>query len=350
MQFPCTRGLASNALLDVLSDPINAQDDAISNSVEIASLGVIVDKLLDAEINILTDEDLQLTLFCLYELHYLGFDGVDERFEWSPGLLAIRHKIEHAFEVALRAICQLPTVNPVDSDGVADVLFALAAQDSGPSLAKYVAKQANLEQLHEFVIHKSIYQLKEADPHTWAIPRLSGRAKAALVEIQADEYGGGDPQRMHSALFARTMRGLGLEDTYGAYLDVVPALTLAATNMMSMFGLNRRLRGAIVGHLAAYEMTSSQPNRLYGNGFRRHGFGEDVTGYFDEHVEADAVHEQIAGRDMAGGLFESEPDLLQDIYFGAAAALALDALAAQQTLAAWEAGESSLRLVDNTEL
>ena len=346
MQFPSTRGLASNALLDVLSEPGNAEVDSVSDSVEIASLSVIVEKLLVAEIDILTDEDLQLTLFCLYELHYLGFDGIDDRFEWNPGLIAIRHKIELAFESALRAMGEIPDLVPVDSDGVADALFALAAQDTGPSLSKYVAKKATLEQLQEFVIHKSIYQLKEADPHTWAIPRLTGRAKAALVEIQADEYGGGKPERMHSALFARTMRGLGLDDSYGAYIDVVPALTLAATNMMSMFGLNRRLRGAIVGHLAAYEMTSSHPNRLYANGFRRHDFGEDVTGYFDEHVEADAVHEQIAGRDMAGGLFESEPELLEDIYFGAAAALALDALAAGRTLSAWEAGNSSLRTQD----
>lgn len=350
MQFPSTRGLASNALLDVLSEPVNAQDAAAVDSVEIASLGVIVDRLLAADIDILTDEDLQLTLFCLYELHYLGFDEVDDRFEWNPGLIAIRHKLEQAFEAALRKISEIPALDPVGSDGVANVLFDLTAKDTGPSLSKYMAKKATLEQMREFVIHKSIYQLKEADPHTWAIPRLAGRPKAALVEIQSDEYGGGRPERMHSALFARTMRGLGLDDSYGAYINAVPALTLAATNMMSMFGLNRRLRGAIVGHLAAYEMTSSQPNRLYGNGFRRLGFGEDVTWYFDEHVEADAVHEQIAGRDMAGGLFESEPDLLEDIYFGATAALALDALAAEQTLSAWEAGKSSLRSEDTAEL
>jgi hypothetical protein len=148
---------------------------------------------------------------------------------------------------------------------------------------------------------------------------------------------------MHSALFARTMRGFGLEDSYGHYVDAVPALTLASNNMMSLFGLNRRLRGAIVGHLAAYEMTSSQPNRLYGNGFRRLGFDEDVTWYFDEHVEADAVHEQIAGRDLAGGLVEAEPELLADVYFGASAALVLDGMLGEHIMAAWEKGESSLR-------
>ena len=61
-------------------------------------------------------------------------------------------------------------------------------------------------------MHRSVYHLREADPHTWAIPRLAGRAKAALVEIQIDEYGGGRPERMHAELFRTTMRELGLDD------------------------------------------------------------------------------------------------------------------------------------------
>jgi hypothetical protein len=75
-----------------------------------------------------------------------------------------------------------------------------------------MAREATLEQAKEFVVLRSVYQLKEADPHTWAIPRLRGRAKSAMVEIQADEYGGGKPGRIHAELFARTMQGLGLAE------------------------------------------------------------------------------------------------------------------------------------------
>lgn len=336
MRIPTARGPISGSLFELLRRPPEEETTSTFSLVE-----QLVDQAMDPH-EILIDEDLQLALFCLYELHYGGLEGVNERWEWNPGLLAARQEIEAVFEYALRGSVMIPSLEADNSDSVADTLFGLAAADAGPSMSRYIAKTATVEQLREFVVHKSIYQLKEADPHTWAIPRLTGRAKAALVEIQADEYGGGRQERMHAALFARTMRGLGLHDSYGAYVDVVPALTLASTNMMSMFGLSRRLRGAIVGHLAAYEMTSSQPNRLYGNGLRRLGFSQDVTWYFDEHVEADAVHEQIAGRDLAGGLFESEPHLLEDIYFGATAALALDTMSTARTMAAWEAGKSSL--------
>jgi hypothetical protein len=215
--------------------------------------------------------------------------------------------------------------------------------DSPPSMSKHLARHGTHAHFSEFLAHRSIYHLKEADPHSWAIPRLSGAAKAALVEIQSDEYGGGRADWMHSALFAASMRGLGLDDGYGRYLNEVPAITLAWANTMTFFGLHRRLRGAAVGHLAALEMTSSIPNRRYGNGLRRLGCNADTTRFFDEHVEADAVHEQIAAHDLAGRLATAEPGLVGDILFGAAAALATDGQVAAGLLDAWAKGGSLLR-------
>src|SRR4029453_16279741 len=89
------------------------------------------------------------------------------------------------------------------------------------------------------------HQPKEADPHPWALPRLSGTAKAAMVEIQADEYGAGIERDMHQTLFAVTMSELGLDTGYNAYLPLLPGVSLATTNLVSYFGLHRRLRGAL---------------------------------------------------------------------------------------------------------
>lgn len=305
----------------------------------------LAERALESEPDLLIDDDLQLTLLLSYGLSYGGVTDSDGRWEWNPLQVAVRTAIEERFERRLRELVGDVALPEPGADAVASYLFAVTAEDSGPSLSRFVAKKATREQAIEFVIHRSIYTLKEADPHSWAIPRLTGRAKAGLVEVQSDEYGGGRPHRIHAEIFARTMRGVGLDDRYGVYVDRVPAITLASFNMMSMFGLNGRLRGAIVGHLAAFEMTSSVPNRLYGNGFRRLGYGEDVTEYYDEHVEADAVHEQIAGRDLAGGLAEQHPELLEDIVFGARCCLLVDGLVGEHILASWQAARSSLREV-----
>jgi hypothetical protein len=139
------------------------------------------------------------------------------------------------------------------------------------------------------------------------------------------------------------MRALGLDSGYGAYLDHIPGVTLATVNLMSLCGLHRRRRGAIVGHLALFEMTSSVPNRRYANGLRRLGYGADATAFFDEHVEADAVHENIAAVDLAGGLVRQQPALCADVLWGARALVEVEARWAAHLLAAWEAGRTSLR-------
>src|SRR3712207_3413975 len=117
----------------------------------------------------------------------------------------------------------------------------------------------------------------------------------------------------------------------------------STVNRRSCLGLHRRWRGAVVGHLALFEMTSSLPNRRYGNALRRLGSGEDATDFFDEHVEADAVHEAVASVDLAGGLVEAEPHLAGDVLWGARALAAIEARWAQHLLGAWEAGRTSLR-------
>jgi hypothetical protein len=288
------------------------------------------------------DEDFQLALYVLYELHYRGFEDVDDAWEWEPSLLALRARMEARFEQELRLLVREASRDGDDVLGVPAKLSQLLADAAGPPLSRFLETQATLDQFREFVIHRSAYQLKEADPHSWAIPRLDGRAKVALVEIQSDEYGGGKPERQHARLFANTMEALDLDPAYGAYLDVIPGATLATVNLMSLFGLHRRLRGAIVGHLAVLEMDSTQPNRRYGNALRRLGFGKGATDFYDEHVEADAVHEALAAHDLAGALAADEPELAHDILFGARALLAVDAVAMNRIYDAWQAGESSL--------
>ncbi|RCG28952.1 iron-containing redox enzyme family protein [Sphaerisporangium album] len=290
----------------------------------------------------LADDDLQLALFACYELHYQGFEDVDDLWEWNASLLGLRARLEERFAAHLADVIPPPPAVPVEDTPQA-LVELISSQDEGASIAIFLHRTADLDQFREFVVHRSLYHLKEADPHTWAIPRLRGPAKAALVEIQADEYGGGRVCRMHSELFRATMRSLGLDDSYGAYADRVPAITLAVGNAMSMFGLHRRHRGALLGHLAALELTSSLPNHRYSQGLRRLGGDAAARRFYDEHVQADAVHEQIAVNDMCGAFAVAHPDLAGDVLYGAACAVTLDRLFAEHVMRLWGSGRTSLR-------
>ncbi|MFI6538626.1 iron-containing redox enzyme family protein [Nonomuraea sp. NPDC050547] len=165
----------------------------------------------------------------------------------------------------------------------------------GDGLSYHLREDGERWQLREYVAHRSIYHLKEADPHVWVIPRLQGRSKVALVAVEFDEFGGGRAERMHARLFADLMEELGLDAAYGACLNAAPAEMLAAANMMSMFGLHRSLRGAMVGHFAAAEITTPPSTKRIDQGLRRLGVGPRGTLFFTEHIEADAVPNRFCG-------------------------------------------------------
>ncbi|MDQ4117995.1 MAG: iron-containing redox enzyme family protein, partial [Actinomycetota bacterium] len=191
--------------------------------------------------------------------------------------------------------------------------------------------------------HRSIYHLKEADPQAWVIPRLPGAAKAGLVTVEHDEYGGGDPDRMHARLFADMMAEFGLSPDYGGYVDVVPGATLAEVNFMSLCGLHRGLRGALVGQFAVVELTSSPGSERLVRAMRRLGCGAASIRFYDEHVEADAVHEQIVRRGVLAPLLDGEPHLAADVVFGIRASGLLSDRLGDHLLACWGDGRSSLR-------
>lgn len=294
------------------------------------------------------EDDCQLALYCCYELHYGGFVGVDTDWEWEPSLLAFRRRLQARLErqvaqwveadVAWAGASSVP-----GTDEVVAGLWAMARERGGPSLSGWLSRHGTLAHARELAVHRTAYQLKEADPHTWGIPRLSGAAKAAMVAIQVGEYGDGDPAAVHSELFAVTLAALGLDPTPNAYLGRLPADTLRATNLVSMFGLNRRWRGALVGHLALFEMTSTGPMRRYAETLARLGLPPEARRFYEVHVAADAVHELVATREMVPGLLASEPELGRDVLFGAAALQAVEGRAAAATIEAWQAGRSSLR-------
>ncbi|MEJ7583928.1 MAG: iron-containing redox enzyme family protein [Acidimicrobiales bacterium] len=287
-----------------------------------------------------SDEDAHLALYCCYELHYRGFADVDPEREWDPQVLTLRRALEDRFLVELAdAVGPVPDLPP---HGVEQHLLSLATTSTGPSLSTYVAERATLDQLREFCIHRSGYQSKEADPHTWCLPRLGGTAKAAMVEIQADEYGNGVRDEMHAELFAATLRGLDLDDSYGAYLDRLPAVTLATTNLVSLFGLHRRWRGALVGHLALFEMTSVGPMSRYAAAIDRFGGPSSARRFYDVHVDIDDHHRVVALEEMVRGLLADEPDLGADVIFGAEALTAVERRFADHLLGSWAAQRTSL--------
>jgi hypothetical protein len=139
------------------------------------------------------------------------------------------------------------------------------------------------------------------------------------------------------------MEELGLAADFAAYVDRVPGETLATDNLVSMFGLHRRLRGALVGHLALFETTSVGPMANYLAAARRIGGLPSFARFYETHVHADAHHGELALRDMVVELVDDDPSLAPEVIFGAAALARVEARFARHVLRCWDRGESSLR-------
>ncbi len=333
MRLPQPRGPLSTAVVGVLSGRAVLDEARLAAEVE----------ALPETVDVMVDDDFHLALWTLYELHYRGFDDASQDWEWEPGLIGVRRLLEERLLAELRfATSEWVHASMAARGDVAERLFALTEMVPGAPLSSYVHREATLEQFLEYLQHKSIYHLKESDPQSFVLPRLQGRMKVALAELQYDEYGGGRPQQLHQSLFASGLEACGLSSDYGAYLDLVPGTTLAVTNVMNLFALRRTLAAAAMGHLGAFEATSSEPCRRIAQGCRRLGLSDAVASYFDEHIEADAVHEQLAFRDICGGMAAEDPQVLGDLFLGAAAYLYSESLAGTAMLDAWRDGRSAL--------
>lgn len=284
----------------------------------------------------LADEDQQLALFCCYELTYRGFDGLEDSLEWDACTLDVRRRLEAWFEGRLRADVVLP--DATDPEASVDELLARP----GASISAHLERAGTVDDLREALVLRSPYQAKEADPHSWALPRLSGRVKRTLADVQSGEYGVGY-DHSHAELFAMALEAAGADATYGAHFDVVPGSWLASTNLISFFGLNRRLRGALVGHLALYELDSVVPSTRVVAACERLGVPDEVTRFYKVHVLADAEHERLAREGFLRAYPEDEPDQAEALIFGAAAAWHIDRLGAVPAVAAWRSGRSALR-------
>ena len=284
-------------------------------------------------------DDVQLALYVAYELHYRGFRDVADEREWDLDLLAFRRPLEDLFLAALREAA--PPVHDPHSE-VAERLQALRQPPGKHGVGAYLLREPNRERMREVLVHRSLYHLKEADPQAWVLPRLDGAAKALVAGVEFDEYGGGRPERMHSELYADLMRAFDLDTSYGAYLDEVPPPMLAVVNFMSLCGLHRRLRGALIGQLAVVELTSPLSSQRMVEVVRRLDGGERAEHFYAEHAVADAVHERVM-REAIADLIAKDPSTAADVVFGIDAALFLDERLDDHLLGAWQAGRSTLR-------
>ena len=108
-----------------------------------------------------------------------------------------------------------------------------------------------------------------------------------------------------------------------------------------MFGLHCRLRGALVGHLAHFELCSPGPMARYNQAAKRHDLPQ-LAHFYAVHVEADVHHGRLALDRAVAPMAEAEPEMAAELSFGASALHRVEARFARQLLDAWARDRTSL--------
>lgn len=329
-----TEGASSRGAQATLPSPRGPVSEAVIEAIRARSA--------DNRARIAIPEDLdpwgddgQLSMTVCQELYYRGWADAGRDCEWDPALVEVRVRIEDLFLDAVKH-----QISPFAGDTTADAALGALARTVPTGASDQLARHGTDDEFVDYFAARSIYHLKEADPHAWAIPRLRGASKAAFVAVEFDEYGAGRGERVHQELFGDLLASMELDDRYLGYLDVAPAAVLAPVNLMSCLGLRRSLRGATIGHFAATEMTSPLGSARLLAGLERIDAPEEARHFYREHVEADAVHEQVMRDQVVAPLVADEPWLEADVLFGIGALQVVEDRLDAAFIDAWNAGHS----------
>jgi hypothetical protein len=335
-RLPQPRGLLSATVTATLAAPPGpvhlapAVEDALTS--------------LDDAAGFVHDDDAHLALWVLLELHRGGFHDVHDAWEWHPELSRIRMVLGGRLEEVVLA----EVAEAIDEQVLAMVrdpaaaFLAVVTEAHGAPLERHVRDEATLDEWRELLVLTSVRRLTEADTYAWVLPRVHGPARTALSEIHYGEHGTGDPTRQHAALLTRAMAASGVDATYAVHLDRLPAAALAVDSFAMVCGMQRRLLGASLGHLAMREATSMDPHRMYAAAARRLGLGDEVTDYFHARVAKAAVHDRIAVHSVCAPFVGGDRGRAAQVLLGAVGGAWLDDQLADLVLASWMEGRSAL--------
>ena len=291
----------------------------------------------------LAGEEVPLALYCLYELHYRGFAGVSDDWEWDATCLELRRRLERASLRELRYEVFLSY--GIEKMHAADVLMELSTltNDTARLRSALMTTDATDAQTQELTLLRSF------------LPTDSSAVPTGSVAHQRNQATAGERHTTSRPLIHPSWAPAGAE-LFGAVseehllgsgkvenLELVPSATLSNLNVARMFILHRRWRAALAGHVTQQILHAEAHTGDLAS-------YESEGGVTDRHrwakVHVDAVAHVAVLDQLIGGVLADEPALSDDVVFGARAYAYLETTFVTRVLSAWVNGRSSLRLID----
>lgn len=113
--------------------------------------------------------------------------------------------------------------------GAIDGQIAAEASAETPEV-RYVRASISLPEFRTLVQEFALDGLTEAQSFYYVMPRLPLSAQLPMLRILIDEFGSGNPQRMHTQLYVKLLQELRMPTSAAAYLDRIEGTSFAFVN------------------------------------------------------------------------------------------------------------------------
>jgi hypothetical protein len=233
--------------------------------------------------------DALASLLLIHDLHTAPIERLGDRVRWQhhPALAALRWRLEERFIGELDAHAGAPCEVAASPDEAVAQLRAIAATDLVPSVYAWVADQATLEDLTDFLSLEGGPDGGFDDLVAACQIGLSGEPKLELARNYWDEMGNGSLEAVHTELHHRLAAALGLR---AVPRSEQPVESLERSALGSLLATNRHLQPEMVGALGLLELQAGPRCRKVVQGLRRTGAPADAFPFYEEHAATDPRH------------------------------------------------------------
>ena len=141
-----------------------------------------------------------------------------------------------------------------------------------------------------------------------------GGIKIEIASNYWDEMGNGDKSKMHTVMFARTMKNLDICTTN--HNNTLTAEALVCGNFSCMLSLQRKYFYSGIGYFAATEYMTPRRFKDVLVAAKRNGIKISELEYHKEHIMIDSIHAKNWFKNVIKPIIDQNPDAMFDITRG----------------------------------
>jgi hypothetical protein len=249
------------------------QDSAVGDRIRVAT---------EDHPDALEYHEAMATLLDIHALHLAPLTELDGAEEWQhhPRVIALKQRLEER----LRSRLDEPATAV---DDAAEMMRRLAHDESVPLIYDWLAEEASLDELVEFVSFEGGPDADFDDLVAICQVGLSGLPKLTLGANYRDEMGRGDLVDVHTELHGRMVAALGVR---AVPTDQLPVSALERKALNGYLATNRSLQPELLGSLGFIECQAGPRCRRVVAAMRRLEVPDGALPFYEEHAAADPRH------------------------------------------------------------